>query len=155
MKKTVIVLLALLVLPATLWAMDITQGKFELSGKTAFDFSDTTTEVSGQPDIDTTTWSFQLDGNYYIMNNLGLGLILQYEKTKIEQGGSDTDISSLLIGPQVMSIESRVWARKSRSEIAPVLRRNWSARVLFPWSMWATIEKLRMYLGSVISTNGG
>lgn len=101
MKKTVIVLLALLVLPATLWAMDITQGKFELSGKTAFDFSDTTTEVSGQPDIDTTTWSFQLDGNYYIMNNLGLGLILQYEKTEIEQGGSDTDISSLLIGPQV------------------------------------------------------
>lgn len=100
-SRIFIVVLALLVLPGTLWAMDINQGKFELSGKTAFDFSDTTTEVSGQPDTDTTTYSFQLDGNYYIMNNLGLGLILQYDKTEIEQGGFDTDISSLLIGPQV------------------------------------------------------
>ena len=101
MKKTVIVLLALLVLPATLWAMDINQGKLELSGKTAFDFSDTTTEVSGQPDTDTTTYSFEIDGLYYIANNLGLGLILQYENSEIEQGGFETDISSLLIGPQV------------------------------------------------------
>lgn len=101
MKKTVIVLLALLVLPATLWAMDINQGKFELSGTTAFRFSDTTSEVSGQPDIDTTTYSFEIDGLYYIANNLGLGLILQYENSEIEQGVSETDISSLLIGPQV------------------------------------------------------
>ena len=100
MKKTVIVLLALFV-PASLWAMDINQGKFELSGSTAFNFSDTTTEVSGQPDTDTTSYSFQLDGLYYIANNFGLGLILQYEKAEIEQGGFDTDISSLLIGPQV------------------------------------------------------
>lgn len=100
-SRVFIAVLSLLVLPATLWAMDINQGKFELSGKTAFDFSDTTTEVSGQPDIDTTTYSIQLDGLYYIANNFGLGLILQYEKSEIEQGGFDTDISSLLIGPQV------------------------------------------------------
>ena len=48
MKKTLIVFLALLVVPGTLWAMDINQGKFELSGTTAFNFSDTTTEVDGE-----------------------------------------------------------------------------------------------------------
>jgi hypothetical protein len=36
--------------------------------------------------------------------------------------------------------------RNSRSFglMVPVLSRNWSARVLLPWSMWAMIEKLRI-----------
>jgi predicted porin len=100
MKKIVIVLLALCV-PASLWAMDIDQGKFELSGTTAFNFSDTTTEVDGSPDIDTTTYSFEIDANYYFMKNLGLGLILEYENSEVDTGVGDTDSSMLLIGPQV------------------------------------------------------
>ena len=44
------------------------------------------------------------------------------------------------------SMSSRTWLRKSRAVMAPVLRRNWSARVLLPWSMWAMMEKLRMQL---------
>jgi hypothetical protein len=102
MKKTVIVLLALL-LPASLWAMDIDQGKFELSGKTAFNFSDTTTEVDGAAgDIDQTTWSIEVDGNYYLARNLGLGLIFQYESTEIEVGSIDADASTVFIGPQII-----------------------------------------------------
>ena len=100
MKKAVIVLIALVV-PAALWGMDINQGKFELSGQTAFNFSDTTTEVAGSPDIDETSWSIQLDGNYYVINNLGLGLILQYESSETEVVGGDIDSSTLVIGPQV------------------------------------------------------
>ena len=102
MKKTAFVLLALLVVPGTLWAMDINQGKFELAGKTAFNFSDTTTEVDGSPDVDVTTWSFELDGNYYFAKNLGLGLILQYQKSEIDAGAGDTDVSTVFIGPQVI-----------------------------------------------------
>jgi outer membrane protein len=102
MKKTVIVLLALLVLPATLWAMDIDPGKFELAGTTAFNFSDTTTEVDGAPDIDTTTWSFELDGNYYFMKNIGLGLILQYQDSEIDAGAGDIETSTFFIGPQII-----------------------------------------------------
>jgi hypothetical protein len=101
MKKTVIVLLALLVLPATLWAMDINQGKFELSGTTAFNFSDTTAEVSGSPDVDTTTYSLQLDGLYYFANNFGLGLTFLYEDSEVEVGGSSVDSSTFVIGPQL------------------------------------------------------
>jgi len=103
MKKTVIVLLALL-LPASLWAMDINQGKFELSGKTAFDFSDTTTEVDGGPDIDQTTWSIEVDGNYYLVKNLGLGLIFSYQDSEIDAGGpgGTLDSSTVFIGPQLI-----------------------------------------------------
>jgi hypothetical protein len=100
MKKAVIVLLALFV-PATLWGMDINQGKIELSGKSAIDFSDTTTEVTGAPDIDETSFNFQIDGLYYLQNNLGLGLIIEYDKTETEVAGVDVDSSTLIIGPQV------------------------------------------------------
>jgi len=100
MKKTVIVFLALFV-PASLWAMDINQGKFELSGSTAFKFSDMTTEVTGSPDIDTTSYSFDFDGNYYFMKNFGLGLIFQYQKDEVEVSGVSSDSSTLLIGPQL------------------------------------------------------
>jgi len=101
MKKTVIVLLALFV-PASLWAMDIDPGKFELAGTTAFNFSDTTTEVDGAPDIDTTTWSFELDGNYYFMKNVGLGLIFQYQDSEVEQGANEIETSTFFIGPQII-----------------------------------------------------
>src|SRR6185295_15226224 len=43
-----------------------------------------------------------------------------------------------------MSIESRIWSRKSRSSTPPVRWINRSARVDFPWSMWAMMQKLRM-----------
>src|SRR5438105_4742228 len=43
-----------------------------------------------------------------------------------------------------MSIESRYWARMSRGSTAPVSSRTRSARVLFPWSMWAMIARFRI-----------
>lgn len=103
MKKTVFVLLALMVVPGTLWAMDINQGTFELSGTTAFNFSDTETEVDGATgDIDTTTWNLELDGNYYFMKNVGVGLILQYQDSEVEQGPSNIETSTFFIGPQII-----------------------------------------------------
>jgi len=43
------------------------------------------------------------------------------------------------------SILSRNWSTFSRSERVPVSSRSRSARVDFPWSMWAMMEKLRMF----------
>src|SRR3954452_9136744 len=42
------------------------------------------------------------------------------------------------------SIESSICGRCLRASTAPVTSRMRSARVDFPWSMWAMIEKLRM-----------
>jgi long-subunit fatty acid transport protein len=100
MKKTVIVLLALFV-PASLWAMDINQGRFELSGQSNLNFSKMEIEVDGSPDTDVTSTEFQFDGLYYLQKNLGLGLSILYDKTEIEVGAADIDTSTLLIGPQV------------------------------------------------------
>src|SRR5439155_6236972 len=47
------------------------------------------------------------------------------------------------------SIESRNWSRMSRSLTAPVSTRIRSARVDFPWSIWAATTIFRMELGSV------
>src|SRR5512143_1427452 len=43
-----------------------------------------------------------------------------------------------------ISILSRNWSTFSRSVSVPVYSINRSARVDFPWSMWAMMEKLRM-----------
>lgn len=99
MKKVIVVFLALFV-PTTLWAMDIPQGKLELAGRTAINFSDSSTEVSGSQDIDTTSFNLQFDGLYYLRNNLGVGLVLEYEKSEVEQGSVSVDSSMLLLGPQ-------------------------------------------------------
>jgi hypothetical protein len=100
MKKTVIVLLALFV-PASLWAMDINQGRFELSGQSKFNFSKTNIEVTGSPDTDVTSTEIQFDGLYYLQKNLGLGFSILYDKTETEVAGASFDTSTFLFGPQV------------------------------------------------------
>src|ERR1700726_1689740 len=44
-----------------------------------------------------------------------------------------------------MSIESRIWSRNSRSSTAPQRWIKRSARVDLPWSMWAMMQKFRMF----------
>src|SRR5262249_42321135 len=48
------------------------------------------------------------------------------------------------------SIVSRNWAPVSRSLMEPVYDSNLSARVDLPWSMWAMMLKLRMWLVWII-----
>ena len=43
-----------------------------------------------------------------------------------------------------MSIESRYWSLMSRALTAPVSSRMRSDKVDLPWSMWATIDRLRI-----------
>src|SRR6185369_3506921 len=50
-----------------------------------------------------------------------------------------------------MSIESRIWSRKSRSSTAPQRWIRRSARVDLPWSMWAMMQKLRVFSKLVLS----
>src|SRR5262245_32629807 len=42
-------------------------------------------------------------------------------------------------------MESRIWSRNSRSSTAPQRWMSRSASVDFPWSMWAMMQKLRMW----------
>src|SRR5438270_11273661 len=49
------------------------------------------------------------------------------------------------------SIESSSWGRCLRGSTAPVVSRMRSARVDLPWSMWAMIEKLRMFRAGALT----
>ena len=104
MKKLVLVLLAL-VLPTTLLAMDLNPGTIELSGRTAFNYSDQSFEEDGQPDIDVTTVEFRFDGSYYVLRNLGVGLFIQYDDQEVDvegAAGPGLDSSTVIIGPQLI-----------------------------------------------------
>ncbi|MBE0602650.1 MAG: outer membrane beta-barrel protein [Deltaproteobacteria bacterium] len=96
MKKTLIVLLVL-VFPVSLWAMDIPQGKYELTGTTSFDFA-TSSLDTGNGDVDTDTISLELDGQYYFQKNIALGVSFTYNDTDVD--GSALDSTFWMIGPQ-------------------------------------------------------
>jgi flagellar biosynthesis protein FlhB len=51
-----------------------------------------------------------------------------------------------------ISIASSIWSCMSRSATVPVSWISRSASVDFPWSIWATMEKLRMRASSVMMT---
>src|ERR1700710_2496978 len=51
------------------------------------------------------------------------------------------------------SMESSTWARIDRGSTVFVISRMRSASVDFPWSMWAMIEKLRMFLAGPGTTH--
>jgi len=97
MKKTLIFLLVL-VFPMSLWAMDIPQGKYELTGTTSFDFSSSSADRDGGGDLDTDTITLNFDGQYYLQKNLAIGAFFVYSDIDIDGAG---DASSWMIGPQV------------------------------------------------------
>ncbi len=63
---------------------------------------------------------------------------------------------ALIVMPRSFSIglSSSTCSVISRAVSAPVISRIRSESVVFPWSMWATIEKLRMREGSVMACDG-
>ena len=62
-------------------------------------------------------------------------------------------VLALMVMPRSRSISmlSSIWAFMSRSATVPVDWISRSARVDLPWSIWATIEKLRMRESSVMA----
>ena len=51
-----------------------------------------------------------------------------------------------------ISIESSNWLRNSRCETPPQAWINRSARVDFPWSIWAMMQKLRIWFMKRVET---
>src|SRR5208283_1164183 len=50
------------------------------------------------------------------------------------------------------SILSRYWGVISRAETVPVSSRRRSAKVDFPWSIWAMMEKFRIIVWSLVGS---
>jgi hypothetical protein len=96
MKKVLIALLVL-AFPVSVQAMDIPQGKYELTGTTSFEFSSSSVDA-GAGDTDVDTISLDLDAQYYFQKNVALGLFWNY--SDIDADGTAADTTFWMIGPQ-------------------------------------------------------
>ena len=76
----------------------IKTGSMEVSGNTSLSFSDTKLDPDKGSAIKSKTTVFNVDGLYYLMDNLGVGALIQYVNNDVQGPG---DNSSTLIGPVV------------------------------------------------------
>jgi hypothetical protein len=92
-----VVLAALL--PALAAARDVEPGTWEVTGGTRLGLSKLTVEPPGSPDIETSTVTFDTSVGYYLANNFGLGLLLDWEKQEVEIGAASEETTTSMIGP--------------------------------------------------------
>jgi opacity protein-like surface antigen len=104
MKHVLCAMMILMLVSSVVYAKEIGPGTISVSGATGLDFSKTTTKIEGMDDLKTDAFSVELNGEYYIMNNVGVGLILMYESLKEDVAMSDDryETSSMMVGPQVV-----------------------------------------------------
>lgn len=110
MKRTLCIMIGLILISSVVYSKDLSPGTISVSGTTGLGFTKTTTSVEGMDDMDTDVISFEVNGEYYIMNNLGIGLIFMYQSVKqdffaISEAGTTietAEMSSMMVGPQVV-----------------------------------------------------
>jgi hypothetical protein len=96
MKKKLLTLLAIGIIPTMIFSKNIAQGKIEVKGDVNLNFSSAKYDSNGKDiDVDNTELSFV--GLYYIIPNLGLGLNWNYETSEV----NNVDSSESTIGPMV------------------------------------------------------
>jgi opacity protein-like surface antigen len=90
----------LVLISSVAYSRDIDKGTIAVSGITGLSFARNT--LSNGSDVDTDFISLELNPEYYVGDNLGIGIAITYEYSKTEADWFDVEISSLLAGPQVV-----------------------------------------------------
>lgn len=96
MKKICCFVLGLLLVSSTAFARDIDAGSISMAGASSVSFNKLTLDAGGS-DADVTITTITLNGGYFVIPNLGVGVNFAYEKLSLES----TDVSLLAIGPSV------------------------------------------------------
>ncbi len=104
MKRVLCIMMGLIMIASVVYARDVGPGTVSLSGATGLDFNKRTTKIEGMDDLKTDALSLDLNGEYYIMPNVGVGLIFKYTSCKEDIAGSDArlETSRMMVGPQVV-----------------------------------------------------
>jgi opacity protein-like surface antigen len=104
MKYALCIILGLIMISSAAYSKDLTPGTISVSGATGASYGQTTTKVKGMDDLKTDVLSFNLNGEYYIMDNLGIGVIFMYDSVKQDIPGSDDrlETSTRMVGPQIV-----------------------------------------------------
>lgn len=96
MKKICALILGLMVVSTTAFARDIEAGSISMTGASSFSYNSLNLSA-GDVDSDVSITTITLNGMYFVVPNIGVGVNVAYEKASIE----DTDISLKAIGPAV------------------------------------------------------
>jgi hypothetical protein len=99
-----IVLAALLAAaPLASRAAVIEPGTFEVSGGSGLSVTGTTIEFEGDPiEVETTTVALTLNGAWYPIQNLGVGLLLDHRSSSVEvEGSPELESTATMVGPQL------------------------------------------------------
>lgn len=97
MKKILCLIAVMLLMAPAAYAKDIDAGTVEVSGAATLGYNSTDIEIKDGPTTDQSSWGLNLNSSYYVMPNLGVGLLLEYNSVDI----ADVEISTLGIGPIV------------------------------------------------------
>ncbi len=95
MKKILCLIAAMLLVATAAQAKDISAGTVEVSGAATLGYNSTDIEVKDGITTDQSSWGLNLNSSYYVVPNLGVGLLLEYDSNTI----ADIDSSELGIGP--------------------------------------------------------
>jgi hypothetical protein len=110
MKRALCIMIGLVLISSVVYSKEISPGTISLSGTTGLGFFKTTTSYEGMDDLDSDLFTAEINGEYYIIPNLGVGLILMYESGSQDYAYYDgsgmsidtMDYSSVMVGPQVV-----------------------------------------------------
>jgi opacity protein-like surface antigen len=110
MKRALCIMIGLIMITSVVYSKEIGPGTISLSGTTGMGFTKTTTSAEDMDDLDTDVLSLEVNGEYYIMPNLGIGLIFSYSSVKqdypviaeTEVTIETAEMSTMMVGPQVV-----------------------------------------------------
>jgi hypothetical protein len=103
-KISMCIVTVLILISSVAYSKDLGPGTISVAGTSGLKFSQTTTKIEGMDDLKADVFSFELNSEYYFMNNIGIGLIFMYDSMKQDIPMSDErlETSSMMIGPQVV-----------------------------------------------------
>lgn len=111
MKRVLCIMIGLVLVSSVVYSKEIGPGTISISGTTGLGFTKTTTSVEGLDDLDTDVLSFEINSEYYVIPNLGIGLIFMYSSVKedypvfvsLDEYTIETaEYTQMMVGPQVV-----------------------------------------------------
>jgi long-subunit fatty acid transport protein len=150
MKKELLLLLAIGLIPNTVTAHTIQIGTIEVTGGASLSFSSEEIDQNGNDtDIDTTKLS--LTSLYYVAPNLGVGLHWEYSSTEID----DNENSETIIGP-AFSFNIPIAPQMSIKPLGYIALVNGEeGRVDYDGTEWGLGANLSYFIRNNISINIG
>jgi hypothetical protein len=103
MKKVLCLMIGIMLLATPALARDLEPGTISIGARSSgLDFMSTTEDIKGVGEFDTDAWAIDLNGEYYVLQNVGIGVVFQYSNLDMQTPLGDAELTTWLIGPQAV-----------------------------------------------------